>query len=79
MLDGDAQQTRGVWEDTKCVSASPLFCGQGTVAVLDGAAQQSIAFPRLFSQDVTKLYTKKKVSIHLASDSELSYLSINRK
>lgn len=60
VLDGDAQQTRGVWEDTKCVSASPLFCGQGTVAVLDGAAQQSIAFPRLFSQDVTKLYTKKR-------------------
>lgn len=31
---GDAQQTRGVWDDARCVS------GQGTTVVLDGAARQ---------------------------------------
>lgn len=27
MLDGDAQQSRGVWDDAKCVSAKLLFWG----------------------------------------------------
>lgn len=71
VLDGDTQQTRGVWDDAKCVSALLLFCGQGTLVVLDGAARQPSKaqhFPGYFHRMSHNCRQKKKVSVHLASD-----------
>lgn len=79
VLDGDAQGSLGWCKMCECF-ASLLCAGyRGGAGRCCQQAQQSTAFSSLFPQDVTQLYTKKKVSIYLASDSELSYLSVNQK